>query len=131
MIQCDCNTIVASRIQLLVNKNFFHLLFFRFDCYKNRKLTTSENALHFGMKCSKLRGFWGSATDPAVGAYDAPPGLLVGRGFLPSAIAASRLRRMQFPRLTCYMPKAHNIFCPEFTPSTTTAPRLFSPPICP
>src|SRR6218665_755651 len=28
MIQCDCNIIVVSRIQLLVNKNFFHLLFF-------------------------------------------------------------------------------------------------------
>ena len=28
MIQCDCNIIVVSRIQLLVNKIFFHLLFF-------------------------------------------------------------------------------------------------------
>ena len=32
-------------------------------------------------------------------AYDAPPDPLVGRGFLPSAIAASRLRRLQFPQL--------------------------------
>jgi len=32
MIQYECSIIVVSRIQLLVNKNFFHLLFFRFDC---------------------------------------------------------------------------------------------------
>src|SRR6218665_3423692 len=30
-------------------------------------------------------------------AYDAPSDSLVVRGFLPSAIAASRLRRLQFP----------------------------------
>ena len=34
-------------------------------------------------------GFWGSAPDPAGGAYDAPQDPLVVRGFLPSAIAAS------------------------------------------
>ena len=32
------------------------------------------------------------------GAYDAPPDPLVARGFLPSAIAASRLRRLQLPQ---------------------------------
>src|SRR5688572_21114163 len=41
-------------------------------------------------------GFWGSAPDPEGGAYDASPYPLVVRGFLPSAIAASRLRRSQF-----------------------------------
>src|SRR6218665_1366398 len=39
-------------------------------------------------------GFWGSAPDPAGGPYDAPPDPLVVRGFLPSAIAVSRLRRL-------------------------------------
>ena len=39
-------------------------------------------------------GFWGSAPDPAVGAYDTPPDLLVKGGFLPSAIAVSRHRRL-------------------------------------
>ena len=28
MIQCDCNIKVVSRIQLVVNKNLFHLQFF-------------------------------------------------------------------------------------------------------
>ena len=42
--------------------------------------------------------FWVSAPDPAGGAYDAPPDPLVVRGFLPSAIAASRLRRLQCPQ---------------------------------
>jgi len=72
-----------------------------------------------------------SAPDPAGEAYDAPPDPLVGRGFLPSEIAASRLRRLQFPRLTCLYAKNYNISCPEFIPSMPTAPRLFSPPICP
>ena len=76
-------------------------------------------------------GFWGSAPDPAGGAYDAPPYPLVGRGFLPWAIAALRLRHMQFPRLTCLYAKKSNISCPEFTPSTPTVPRFCSPPIYP
>ena len=42
-------------------------------------------------------GFW---ADPAGGAYDAPPYPLVVRGFLPSAIAASRLRRLHFPKFS-------------------------------
>src|SRR6218665_1405828 len=33
MIQCDCNIIVVSLIQLLLNKNFFQILFLRFNCY--------------------------------------------------------------------------------------------------
>ena len=33
-------------------------------------------------------------------AYDAPPDPLVVRGFLPSAIAASRLRRLHFPQIS-------------------------------
>src|SRR6218665_1838819 len=37
--------------------------------------------------------------DPAEGAYDAPPDLLVVRGFLLTAIATSRLRRLQFSQL--------------------------------
>jgi len=42
----------------------------------------------FDFKCSKMR--WrlqGSTPDPAGGAYDAPPDLLAGRGFAPSALA--------------------------------------------
>src|SRR5688572_7853223 len=50
------------------------------------------------MKCSKLRRLLGLRR-PRRGAYDAPPYPLVVRGFLPSAIAASRLRLSQFPPL--------------------------------
>src|SRR6218665_4198342 len=42
------------------------------------------------MKCLKSRWFLGSAPDPVGGAYGAPPNPLVGRGFLPSALAASQ-----------------------------------------
>src|SRR6218665_4124707 len=65
------------------------------------RLTTSQNALHFGTKCSILRRFLGLRPRPRWGAYDAPPDPIVGRGFLPSTIAPSRLRRLQFPRLAC------------------------------
>src|SRR6218665_1698424 len=97
MIQRDSNIIVVSRIQLLVNKNFFHLLFF------DLIVKTSQNALHFGVKCSKLRWFLGLRPRLRWGAYNAPPGPLVGKltGFLTSAIEASRLWRLQFPGLTC------------------------------
>src|SRR6218665_3767679 len=54
----------------------------------------------FGTKFKKnCVGFWGSAPYPVGGAHDAPPSPLVGRGFLPSGIAASRLRRLQYLEL--------------------------------
>src|SRR6218665_3250556 len=46
-----------------------------------------------------LRRFLGLRPRPRWGPHDAPPSPLVGRGFLPSAIAASRLRRLQFLQL--------------------------------
>src|SRR6218665_706735 len=90
------------------------------------RLATSQNALNFGMKCSKLCRFLGLCPRPRWGAYDGAPDPLVGRVFLPSAIASSRLRRMQFPRLTCLYAKNSKIFlCPESTPLAPTSPRFF------
>src|SRR6218665_417546 len=40
---------------------------------ENRKLTTSENALHFGMKCSKLRRFLGLCPRPPCRGVRPPP----------------------------------------------------------
>src|SRR6218665_4124956 len=48
----------------------------------------------FALNVQKCVGFWGSAPDPAGGAYGAPPDPVVMRAFLPSAIAVSRLRRL-------------------------------------
>src|SRR6218665_4191035 len=48
-------------------RTIFHLLFLRFDCLK-----TSQNALNFGMKCSKLCRFLGRSPIPRWGPYDAP-----------------------------------------------------------
>ena len=55
-------------------------------------------------KCTKIDFGWGSAPDPAGGAYDAPPDLLVGWGgdtpspyptpSAPMAPRPSRLRRL-------------------------------------
>src|SRR6218665_3701145 len=50
----------------------------------------------FGMKCSKSLRFLGLRPRPA-GKLTTPPDPLAARGFLPSAIAASHLRRLQFP----------------------------------
>ena len=35
---------------------------------------------HFGLKCTEIVGGWGSAPDPAGGAYSAPPDPLAGLG---------------------------------------------------
>src|SRR6218665_4185025 len=60
------------------------------------RLTRAQNVLRLAGNVQNRVDFWGSAPDPAEGAYDAPSDSLVVRGFLPSAIAASRLRRLQF-----------------------------------
>src|SRR6218665_3889112 len=80
------------------------------------------------MKCSKSRRFLGlSAPDPARGGYDAPSDPLHVRGFLPSAIAASGIWRLQFPRLTCLYAKNSKLFLSPVHPLGPTAPRfLFS-----
>src|SRR6218665_468640 len=46
------------------------------------------------LKCSKSRRLLGLRPRPRWGAYHAPPDPLVVRGFLSSAIAASRLQRL-------------------------------------
>src|SRR6218665_213727 len=70
---------------------FFDLIVKKYEIKKIPKCTL------FGMKCSKSLRFLGLRPSPRGGAYDAPPDPLVARGFFPSAIAASRLRRLQFP----------------------------------
>src|SRR6218665_1896015 len=111
MKQCDCNIlhVVVSRIQHLVNKNFFHLLFFHLGYYhlsstifsisllKNMRLTTSQNALHFGMKCSKLCRLLGLCPRPRWGSLRPSPRPPSRQ---PSAIAASCLRRLHFPQIS-------------------------------
>ena len=42
---------------------------------KNRNLYNTK-CFHFGLKCTKIVGGWGSAPDPAEGAYCAPPNFL-------------------------------------------------------
>ena len=77
------------------------------------------------MKCSKSRRFLGlSAPDPAGGVYDAPSDPLHVRGFLPSAIAASGIWRLQFPRLTCLYAKNSKLFLSPVHPLGPTAPRF-------
>src|SRR6218665_4172704 len=70
---------------------FFDLIVNKYEIKKITKRTL------FGMKCSKSLRFLGLRPRPHGGAYGAPPDPLVARGFLPSAITASRLRRLQFP----------------------------------
>src|SRR6218665_1319462 len=60
----------------------------KYEINKSPKCTICKNIVQNRV------GSWGSAPDPAGAAYDAPPDPLVVMGFLPSAIAASRLRRL-------------------------------------
>jgi len=123
-----CNSCFTKN-QLLVNKNFFHLLFFDL-IVKNMRLRTSQNALYFGMKCSKLRRLLGLRPRPHSESVRRSPDPLVGRDFLPSAIAASRLRRLQFPDSHAYMRKTLK-FPPPQSPPHRRSTSIFSPPICP
>src|SRR6218665_3976254 len=50
------------------------------------------------MKCSKSSRFLGLRPRPRWGSLRRPPDPLVVRGFLPSAIAASRLWRLHYPQ---------------------------------
>jgi len=65
-------------------------IYYFFDLIvKNMILATSQNALHFVMKCSKLRRFLGLRPRPRWGAYDAPSDPLVGGA---SCLRQSQLR---------------------------------------
>ena len=56
MIQCDCNIIIVSRIQLLANKSLFQIIYVSsILLLKNVILTGYQNVLHFGLTCSKSR----------------------------------------------------------------------------
>src|SRR6218665_676218 len=68
--------------------------------FKNVRLQGSKIVLHLGLKCSKSRRFLGLRPRPRWGSLQRSPDPLVVRGFLPSAIAASRLRRLHFPQFS-------------------------------
>src|SRR6218665_3711777 len=90
MIQCDCNIEVVSLIQLVVNKNFFHLQFFDL-IVKKYNINNIPKCTPFWHEMFKIASVSG-------GAYDAPPDPLVVKGFFPTAITALCLRPLHFPR---------------------------------
>src|SRR6218665_3291854 len=96
VIQCDCNIIAVSRIQFLVNKNFFHLLFFDL-IVKKYETNNIPKCTPFWHEMFKIASVSGAPPQTPLGSLRRSPDPLVGRGFLPSAIAASRLQRLQFP----------------------------------
>ena len=67
-----------NRISFEIIINFLFLIYQRFS--ENRDLYNTKCIL-FSLKCVKSVGGWGSAPDPAGGAYSAPPGPLavIGR----------------------------------------------------
>src|SRR6218665_576298 len=72
-------------------RSFFDLIVKKYEINKSQKCTP------FWHKMFKIASFSG-ALGSFLEAHDAPPDPLVVRGFLPSAIAASRLWRLQVPR---------------------------------
>ena len=74
---------------------------------------TSQNVLHFGIKFSKSRRFLGLRPRPHWGSLRRSPDPLIVRGFLPLAIAASRLRRLHFPQFSRFLsPQVLHRFSP-------------------
>ena len=82
-------------IHVLVNKNLFQILFFRFNCLKC-EINRIQKCTPFWLEMFKIASVSGAPRSgvPRWGAYDALPDPLVVKGFLPSAIAFSRLRRL-------------------------------------
>src|SRR6218665_2982134 len=78
----------------LLTRSYFsiYIIVNKYEIKKTPKCTFS------GMKCSKSLRFLGLCMPQTPrGSLRRSPDLLAARGFLPSAIAASRLRRLQFP----------------------------------
>src|SRR6218665_2029717 len=76
---------------------FFYLIFRKYEINKIPKCTP------FGMKCSKSRRLLGLRPRSRWGSLRCSPGPLVVRGFLPSAIAASRPRRLELPHTHTFL----------------------------
>src|SRR6218665_4011769 len=87
------------------------------------RLTRAQNVLRLAGNVQNRVDFWGSAPDPAEGAYDAPSDSLVVRGFLPSAIAASR-RAISRTRGNCFHHSEGDIRHWTAWPTRSTRPRL-------
>ena len=96
VIQCNCNIIVVSWIQHLVNKIPLSDTIFSISLFKNVRLTGSRNVLHFSLKCSQSRRFLGLSPRSRFRSLRRSPDSLVVRGVLPSAIAVSSLRRLRY-----------------------------------
>src|SRR6218665_2352772 len=76
-------------------KLFFDLIVNKYEIKK------IPNCTLFGMKCSKILTVSGAPPQTPLGSLRRSLDPLVARGFLPSAIAASRLRHLQYPHLHC------------------------------
>src|SRR6218665_750181 len=72
---------------------FFDLIVKKYEIYKSPKCAP------LGMKCSKSRRLLGLRPRPRWGSLRRSPSPPSRGGFLPSAIAASRLRRLHFPQI--------------------------------
>src|SRR6218665_2041335 len=70
---------------------------------KNMRFARSPNELHFGIKCTQFLHKMFKIASASGETYNAPPDPLVGRGFLPSAIAASRLRRLHCSQFSQFL----------------------------
>src|SRR6218665_2458887 len=73
------------------------------------------------MKCSISRRFLGLRRRPRWGSLRHSPDPLVVSGFLPSAIAASRLRHLHFPYFSISVPQSYiQIYASDHPPSSAS-----------
>ena len=99
---CICIMLYTHWMPLFGEKKFIYRglgILFSIWLLQNMRFTRAENVLHLAWNVQNRVGFWGSAPDPPGEAYDAPPDPIVVRGFLPSAISVSCLRRLLFFQL--------------------------------
>src|SRR6218665_1300360 len=94
MIQCDCNIIVVSSIQLLVNKNLFQILFFSDLMVEKCEINRIQKCTPFSLEMFKIALASGAPPHTPLGSLRRSPkppsreGLLAfgNRSFAPSAL---------------------------------------------
>src|SRR6218665_1365467 len=95
---------------MLLSSTIFHLLssfiYYFFDLIVKKYETNNiPKCTPFWHEMFKIASLSGAPPQTPLGSLPRSLRPLVGRCFLPSAIAASRLRRLKFPQLHVYMRK--------------------------
>src|SRR6218665_1848821 len=128
MIQCDCNIKVVSRIQLVVNKHFFHLQFFDL-IVKKYEINNIPKCTPFWHEMFKIASVSGAPPRPRSGSLRRSPKTLYSRYTIgASCLRQSKLRTFgacNFPDSQVYMRKTLKFPSAQSPPARTYSTSIF------